>query len=105
MFDSCAAAREREFGVRMALGSRPIAIARLTLQEGAGWMTAGLVGGALRTIVLARLLGALVDGVPPFDPLPLGLALAILMGCATVALLIPVRRATRVDPTVALRSE
>jgi ABC-type antimicrobial peptide transport system permease subunit len=43
--------------------------------------------------------------VPPFDPIALGGAVAILMGCATVALLIPVRRATRVDPVVALRAE
>jgi putative ABC transport system permease protein len=68
-------------------------------------MTAGLAGGTLGTIVVARLLGALLDGVPPFDPLALGIAIAILVGCATVALLIPVRRATRVDPMVALRNE
>src|SRR6185295_6703715 len=46
MFASMAAAREREFGVRMALGSRPSAIAGLMLRQGAAWMAAGLVGGA-----------------------------------------------------------
>jgi putative ABC transport system permease protein len=105
MFASMAAAREREFGVRMALGSRPHAIAGLMLRQGAGWMAAGLSGGALLIILVVQLLRGLLYGVPPFDPIALGGAVAILVSCATVALLIPVRRATRVDPMVALRAE
>lgn len=105
MFASMAAAREREFGVRMALGSRPSAIAGLLLRQGAGWMAAGLAGGALGVILVVQLLRGLLYGVPRFDPIALGGALAILVACATVALLIPVRRATRVDPMVALRAE
>jgi predicted permease len=105
MFAGMAAAREREFGIRMALGSRPSAIARLMLRQGAGWMAAGLVGGALGITLVVQLLRGMVYGVPPFDPIALGSALAILVGCATVALLIPVRRAMRVDPIVALRAE
>jgi predicted permease len=105
MFASMAVAREREFGVRMALGSRPHAIAGLMLRQGAGWMAAGLVGGALGIMLVVRLLRDLLYGVPPFDPIALGVAVVILIGCATVALLIPVRRATRVDPVVALRAE
>jgi ABC-type antimicrobial peptide transport system permease subunit len=100
-----AVAREREFGVRMALGSRPHAIAGLMLRQGAGWMAAGLAGGALGTMVVVRLLRNLVNGVPPFDPIALGIAVAIMIACATVALLIPVCRATRVDPMIALRAE
>jgi predicted permease len=105
MFASMAAAREREFGVRMALGSRPTAIAGLMLRQGAGWMAAGLLGGALGVAAVVQLLRGWLFGVPPFDPIALGGAVAILMGCATVALLIPVRRATRVDPMAALRAE
>jgi putative ABC transport system permease protein len=105
MFASMAAAREREFGVRMALGSRPHAIAGLMVRQGAGWMAAGLAGGALGIMLVVRLLRELLYGVQPFDPIALGLAAAILIGCATVALLIPVRRATRVDPVLALRAE
>ncbi len=105
MFASMAVAREREFGVRMALGSSPRAIAGLMLREGAGWMAAGLAGGALGTMLVVRLLRNLLYGVPPFDPIALGGAVAILIGCATVALFIPVRRATRMDPMVALRAE
>ncbi len=105
MFAGMAAAREREFGVRMALGSRPSAIAGLMLRQGAGWMAAGLSGGALGMILVVRLLRGWLYGVPPFDLIALGGAVAILVGCGTVALLIPVRRATRVDPLVALRAE
>jgi putative ABC transport system permease protein len=103
MFASMAAAREREFGVRMALGSRPSAIAGLMMKQGAGWMAAGLTGGALGILIVVRLLRGWLYGVPPFDPIALGGALAMLVGCATIALFIPVRRATRVDPMVALR--
>jgi len=105
MFASMAAAREREFGVRMALGSGPGAIAALMLRQGAGWMAAGLAGGALGIVLVVRLVRGWLYGVPPFDPITLGAAVAILLGCATIALLIPVRRATRVDPMVALRAE
>jgi len=105
MFASMAAAREREFGVRMALGSRPSAIAGLLLRQGAGWMAAGLSGGALGIFVVVRLLRGWLYGVAPFDPIALGAGMAILLGCAAIALLIPVRRATRVDPVVALRAE
>jgi predicted permease len=105
MFSSMAAAREREFGVRMALGSSPSAIAGLMLRQGAGWMAAGLAGGALGTMAVVQLLRNLIDGVPPFDPIALGMAVALMLCCATVALLIPVSRATRVDPMVALRAD
>jgi hypothetical protein len=105
MFTSMAAAREQEFGIRMALGSRPGAIVVLMLRQGAGWMTIGLAGGALGMIVVVRLLRTLLYGLQPFDPVALGSAVAVLTGCATVALLIPVRHATRVDPMIALRAE
>jgi ABC-type antimicrobial peptide transport system permease subunit len=75
------------------------------LRQGAGWMAVGLSGGALGIVVVVRLLRGWLYGVPPFDPIALGGAVAILVGCGTVALLIPVRRATRVDPMVALRAE
>ncbi len=105
MFASLAAAREREFGVRIALGSRPGAIVGLMLRQDAGWMAAGLLGGALGIVLVVRLLRGWLFGVPPFDPIALGGGIAVLAGCATVALLIPARRATRVDPVLALRAE
>ena len=105
MFAGMAAAREREFAVRVALGSGPGAIAGLLLRQGFGWMAAGLLAGGLGIVMSARLLRGWVHGVPAFDPIALGSALAALVACATVALLVPVHRATRVDPIVALRAE
>ena len=105
MFASLAAAREREFGIRLALGSRPAAIAALVLRQGTAWMGAGLAVGALGIVVVVRLVRDLLYGVEPFDPLTVGASVAILVACATIALLIPLRRATRVDAAVALRAE
>jgi predicted permease len=105
MFASLAAAREREFGIRLALGSRPAAIAALVLRQGAGWMAAGLGVGAFGIVVVVRLVGNLLYGVEPFDPPTLAASAAILIACATIALLIPLRRATRVDAAVALRAQ
>lgn len=103
MFASMTAVREREFGIRMALGSRPGAIAALVLRQGAVWMAVGLGAGVLGVVGVARLLRGLLYGVPPFDPVALGAAALVLLACATAALLVPVRRATRVDPVAALR--
>jgi predicted permease len=105
MFASIAAARAWEFGLRMALGSRPRAIAGLVLRQGAGWMAIGLAGGAVGVVLVVRLLRGLLYEVPPFDPIALGVAVAILICCATIALLIPLRRATHVDPATALRTQ
>jgi hypothetical protein len=103
MFASMAAAREREFGVRMALGSSRGAIAALVLRQGGVWMAVGLVGGMVGVVVVTRFMRDMLYVVAPFDPIALGLALVILLGCGVVALLVPVRRATRVDPIMVLR--
>ena len=105
MFVSMVAAREGEFAVRMALGSRPAAVARLVLRQGAGWLGAGLVGGIIGLVLVARLLRGLLYGVSPFDPLALGVAIAVLAACAAVALLIPLRRAMSVAPADVLRAQ
>jgi predicted permease len=103
MFASMAAAREREFGVRVALGASPVGIAALVLRQGSAWMALGLAAGAGGVVLVSRLVRGLLYGVAPFDPLTLVVAVALLLGCATLALLGPVRRATRVDPIRALR--
>jgi putative ABC transport system permease protein len=105
LFTAMAVARTKEFGVRMALGSTPAAIARLVLRQGGMWMLAGLAGGALGVVLVVRWLRSLLYGVAPFDPVALGLAVGTLLAAATVALLAPVRRATRVEPVVALRDD
>ena len=103
MFASMAAAREREFGVRVALGSSRGAIAGLVLRQGGVWMVLGLAIGAIGVTFAARLLRTQLFGVPAFDPIAIGLALVVLLTCAAIALLVPVRRATRVDPISILR--
>ena len=104
MFSAMAAAREREFGVRMALGSSRRAVARLVLRQGGVWMLGGLVAGVGGVVVVSRLVSGLLYGVKPFDPVALGIAVVLLLVSALVALLVPVHRATRVDPITALRS-
>jgi putative ABC transport system permease protein len=103
MFASMAAAREREFGVRIALGASRASVAGLVLKQGGRWMLTGLVVGAAGVFVTARLVSSQLTGVPPFDPLTIGSAVLVLLMCAGVALMMPVRRATRVDPISVLR--
>jgi ABC-type antimicrobial peptide transport system permease subunit len=52
-----------------------------------------------------RLLRAVIDGVPPFEPIDLVVSIAIMVACAAIALAVPLRRAVRVDPILALRVE
>jgi len=103
MFASMAAAREREFGVRVALGSSRSAIAGLVVRQGGAWMLVGLVGGVFGTVAVTRLISGLLYGVTARDPVALGLAVTALSFCAVIALVVPVRRATRADPISVLR--
>ncbi len=105
MFVSMVMAREAEFAVRMALGSRPSALARLVLWQGAGWIAAGLAGGVIGVVYVAASLRDLLYGITPFDPLALGGAIVVLAVCATAALLLPLRRAMSVQPADVLRSQ
>jgi predicted permease len=104
MFSAMAAAREREFGVRMALGSSRAAVASLVVRQGGVWMLVGVVAGAGGVVAVSRLVSGLLYGVKPFDPIALGAAVVLLLVSAVVALLVPVHRATRVDPITALRA-
>jgi predicted permease len=103
MFAAMTTAREREFGVRVALGSSRGRIAGLVLRQGGAWMALGLAGGAAGIAVVARYLRDLLYGVEPFDPVTIAVTVAALVACGLLALLVPVRRATRVDPISALR--
>jgi putative ABC transport system permease protein len=103
MFATMAAAREREFGVRVALGSSRGAIAGLVLRQGGLWMFVGLVVGSGGVIGVSRALQAQLFGVPALDPIAIGAAVLTLVVCAGVALLVPVRRASSVDPITVLR--
>jgi putative ABC transport system permease protein len=103
MFTAMATAREREFGVRVALGSSRGAIAGLILRQAGVWAAVGIALGAAGVVVIARMVQGLLYGVSAFDAVTLGLALVLLLASAAVALVVPVRRATRVDPISVLR--
>jgi predicted permease len=103
MFAAMAAAREREFGVRVALGSSRQRIAGLVLRQGATWMAIGLAGGVVGVVLVGSMLRNLLYDVKPFDPFTLAATMLMLLACASIALLGPVRRATRVDPISVMR--
>jgi putative ABC transport system permease protein len=103
MFATMASAREREFGVRMALGSSRGAVAGLVIRQGGVWMALGLLLGSAGVVAATRLVQTQLFGVAPFDPLTIGAAVVVLLICSVMALLVPVRKATRVDPITVLR--
>ncbi|HWA56037.1 MAG TPA: ABC transporter permease [Gemmatimonadales bacterium] len=97
--------REREIGIRRAVGADEVVIMRLVFREGMGAVLAGSAAGMLLAAILGRALASVLFGVTPGD-LPTYLAaLALLLAVALLACYLPARRAARIDPTVALSSE
>ena len=97
--------RTHEIGVRMALGARQRDIFRLVLGQGALLLAAGLVIGLGASFICARLFSSLLFETSATDPLTFMLTPALLSVAALLACYIPARRATKVDPLVALRSD
>jgi predicted permease len=97
--------RTREFGIRIALGAARGVILRDVLGRALRLASIGIVGGAILAALAAQGLSALLLDVSPFDPLTYGLVAIVLTTVCAFASFIPARRATRVDPIVALRAE
>jgi predicted lysophospholipase L1 biosynthesis ABC-type transport system permease subunit len=97
--------RTREIGTRMALGSTPGQVFRLVIGDGLRLTVIGVVIGLAAGAVFSRLIRSFVFEVGVADPLAISLVTLLLVAVAVTACYIPARRATRVDPTVALRCE
>jgi len=97
--------RRKEIGIRMALGGTPRQILELVLREGVAVVAVGFLGGLLGAALASRALASQLYGVRPADPAVLASVTALLAAVALVACLVPATRATRVEPTVALRQE
>jgi len=97
--------RTKEIGVRMAIGADAGRIARLVASESVRMVGFGLVAGLLGALATARLLSGFLYGVQPADPAAILAAALVLAAAAVLATLLPVRRATRVDPVIALAAE
>jgi predicted permease len=99
------AQRTRELGLRMALGARPQGVLSLVLKEAASLVGLGILLGLAGAFVLTRLMASLLYGVGSTDPLTFAVVAVVLILIALLAAYLPGRRATRVDPIVALRTE
>jgi putative ABC transport system permease protein len=97
------AQRTPEMGVRLALGAERGAVVRLVLRQGLSLALAGTVIGLAGALAASRLITRLIPEAQPGDPLTLAGVSALLIGVALAATYVPARRASRVDPTVALR--
>ncbi len=98
-------ARTQEFGVRMALGARPADILRLVLRGSGRLLAAGVVVGLVLSLGLAQFLAHQLFDISAWDPATYALVIATLVVVALAATFLPARRATRVDPIIALRAE
>jgi predicted permease len=98
-------ARTQELGVRMALGAQPAEILRMVLGQGMKLAGLGAAAGLVASLIVSRLLRSELYHVSAFDPPTFALMAAALVCTALLASYLPARRATRVDPMVALRYE
>jgi putative ABC transport system permease protein len=99
------AQRMHEFGIRLALGADRLGILRLIIGRGMVLTVIGCALGLAVTIPVRRAVGSLLYGIGPHDPLTVASVLLLLCGVSLPACYLPARRATRIDPSIALRQE
>ncbi|MGH9309497.1 MAG: FtsX-like permease family protein, partial [Vicinamibacterales bacterium] len=95
--------RARDFGVRRAIGASTGDVLRLVIGDAARVIAIGAVFGLALSLFLGRVLGTLLVGVQPIDPMTFAVVPVVLMITAVVAIAGPAWRAVRIDPAVALR--
>jgi len=97
-------ARTREIGVRVAMGATPRTVVALVLKQAMIWTIGGIAIGLALALAASRVLGSLLYGVSPTDPITYASVILLLGGAAAAAAVIPALRASRLDPLVALRT-
>jgi predicted permease len=97
--------RTNEIGIRMALGAQRRQVFFMVLRQSVGLVAVGVVAGLLAAMAATRLIASELYGLKPTDPLTLGFATFFMLAVAALAAYLPARRATKVDPMVALRYE
>lgn len=97
--------RTREIGVRMALGAQHSDVLRLVLREGGRLLAIGIASGIAAAVAVANLMRSFLFGVRAWDAATLTAVTSVMVAVALLASYIPARRATKVDPMVALRYE
>ena len=95
--------RKREIGLRMALGAAQASVLRLILKQGMSLVLAGVLIGFVAALLVGRVLSKMLYGVSASDPVSVAAAALVLLAVALLACYLPARRASRVDPLVALR--
>ena len=95
--------RRREFGIRMAIGALPLSVLTLVVRQGAALTLVGLALGVVGAVAATGLLSSFLFGVARADVLTYAVIIGVVGITGLLAALIPARRATRVDPVIALR--
>jgi ABC-type antimicrobial peptide transport system permease subunit len=99
------ARRTNEIGIRMALGAQRVDVLGLVMRESMLLVAIGVVAGLTLALLAARLVTTLLYGLPPRDPITMAAAVAVMAAVSALAGYLPARRASRVDPMVALHYE
>ena len=105
VLSSAVTARTREIGIRIALGAERARVQQLVIGEGVGLVAAGIIIGLAGAFAGARVLRTFLFGLSPNDPVTYAAIVVVLGVTAAVASWVPARRASRVDPVIALRAE